>query len=285
MAGKLYGFYYLLDDPYYLQKNHHLPSPSEGDYIRFTIALVLGLQFAIYLLIERKVFALGRWEKICLICWAVLTVVYIHLQAAKSGFLCLYVLLLAYLPLLISGKRKLFLLVAAVTVSAIGITGVFFMPSLRKQLNNISYEQKVWETSDTSKYNKTSSFVPRIISYKIAIELIGKYPLAGVGAGDLKDEMDKKYARYYPNIAPVFKLLPHNQFLCTVASVGLVLALTLPVMLLAPLFCTKRRIYSIATLMVMGVGMMIEPMLEIQYGVFVYLFFTLFWIALLRKSR
>ncbi len=285
VGGMCYSFYFLLADPAYLHKNHHLPSPSGGDYIRFTIALVLALQFIFYMFMERGVHRLTTWEKAGLLVFAITIVVYIHVQAAKSGLLCLYILFFIYALFIFLKRGKIFLLSAFLCLATIGMLAVLFVPSLQKQISNITYEQQVWQTNDTTKYNETSSFVPRLISYKIAGQLVKEHPLTGVGAGDMKLAMDQKYAVQYPNIKKIMWLIPHNQFLCTAISVGIPLSAILWFMLLAPLAVTRMRIYTVATIVIMFVGLMIEPMLEIQYGIFVYLFFTLFWVVALKKQR
>ncbi len=121
--------------------------------------------------------------------------------------------------------------------------------------------------------------MPRLVSYKIALELIWGQPLTGVGTGDVKAEIDKKYKAEYPNMIEFFRLIPHNQFIFTALVVGIPLSLTLVLMFFAPLMRQQRNIYVVATLLIMFVGLSIEPMLEVQNGVFVYLFFTLFWMA------
>lgn len=279
LAGIIYSFSFLTADPQYLNINPHLPSPLEGDYIRFTIALVLGLQMIFYLFSEKSIFSLKNWERGLLILWSIISIVYIHIQAAKSGILCLYLLIIIYIIARYFRKRPglgfafLFLLGTA------SIIGGLTIPSIKRQVKNIVSEQKMWEANDTAQFNNASSFVPRLVSYKVALELIGEQPLKGVGAGDVKTEIDKKYKAEYPNMIAFFRLIPHNQFIFTALVVGIPLSLSLVLMFFAPLMRQQRNIYVVATLIIMFVGLSIEPMLEVQNGVFVYLFFTLFWMA------
>ena len=284
-CGMAYSFSFLVADPEYFNTMPHLPSPLEGDYIRFTIALVLGLQMIFYLFGEKTTLPLKNLEKILLVTWSITTVAYIHVQAAKSGMLCLYLLIIIYIIARYFRKRPglgfafLFLLGAA------SIIGGMTIPSIKQQVRNIVNEQKMWEANDTAQFNNSSSFVPRLISYKVAIDLIETQPLTGVGAGDIKAEIDKKYLAEYPNMVAFFRLIPHNQFIFTALAVGIPLSLGLVLMVLAPLMRQQRNIYVVATLIIMFVGLSIEPMLEVQNGVFVYLFFTLFWMAVFQDYR
>ena len=285
LCGMAYSFSFLIADPGYFNTNPHLPSPLEGDYIRFTIALVLGLQMIFYLFSEKTSLPLKNAEKILLVLWSITAIAYIHVQAAKSGMLCLYLLIIIYIIAKYFRKRPglgfafLFLLGTA------SIIGGMTIPSIKRQVKNIVSEQKMWETNDTAKFNSASSFVPRLVSYKVAIDLIKAQPLTGVGTGDVKAEIDKKYKAEYPNMVEFFWLIPHNQFIFTALVVGIPLSLSLVLMVFAPLMRQQRNIYVIATLIIMFVGLSIEPMLEVQNGVFVYLFFTLFWMAAFKDRR
>lgn len=285
LCGMAYSFSFLIADPGFFNTRPHLPSPLEGDYIRFTIALVLGLQMIFYLFGEKVILPLNTLEKTLLIGWSITAIAYIHIQAAKSGMLCLYLLIIIYIIAKYFRKRPglgfafLFLLGAA------SIIGGMTIPSIKQQVRNLVNEQKMWEANDTAQFNNSSSFVPRLISYKVATDLIRTQPLTGVGAGDVKIEIDKKYKAEYPNMTAFFRLIPHNQFIFTALVVGIPLSLSLVLMVFAPLMRQQRNIYVVATLIIMFVGLSIEAMLEVQNGVFVYLFFTLFWMAVFQNHR
>lgn len=280
LGGMLYSFSPLLSDPHYLSTHPHLPSPLEGDYIRFTIALVFGIQFVLWLFLAKGRHAAGRAQMVLLVLWALLAIVYIHVQAAKSGLLCFYMLLAVFAFSLFKGRRKWIGIAGLLGMAVIGLISVFYIPSLKKQLNNIVYEQKVWESKDQSRFAQTSSFVPRLISYKIAAGLIARHPMTGVGAGDMKLQMDHVYERDYPSIPLYARLIPHNQFICTALAVGIPLSLILIAMLISPMLDRRRNIFTVSTFLVLLLGMMIEPMLETQFAIFVYLFFTLFWMEI-----
>lgn len=277
LAGMLYSFYPLITDPGFLLKGYHLPSPLEGDYIRFTIVLVFGIQFVFWFFLERRKKVVSKKELLLPALWALLAVVYIHIQAAKSGLMCFYALLIIFTIFLFKGKRRWIGFAIWAGIAAIATMAVFLVPAMNKQLENALYEQKVWNEQDKGKYTATYSFVPRLISYKLASEVILHHPLIGVGAGDMDVEMSNAYEKDYAQIPERIRLLPHNQFMCTALAVGLPLSLSLLGMVFSPLFDRRKNIFVISTALIMLLGLMIEPMLETQYGIFVFLFFTLFW--------
>jgi len=275
LSGILYSSSFLLTHPQYLTNGAHLPSPAKRDYIRFTIAIVLGLQFVFYLFIKQKEFFLKKTEKILLITWSVFAVIYLHIEAAKSGLLCLYLLIGIYLLFKCYKRYGITKIILAMIIALAGLfIAAATFPALKRQWHRLKMEKAIWESENTSRYNKVSSIVPRLVSFQAAFVVIKKHPFYGVGAGDLMQEMDKVYQSDFPFMRTT--LVPHNQLLCTAVILGIPLTLILILMLLAPL--RKRSdIYTISTFLIMVCGVSIGPIFEVQFGVFVYLFFTLFW--------
>ncbi len=279
-AGMIYGFAFLLSPLH--KSGDHIPSPLEGDYIRFTLTIVLSLLLVIYLNNCRLQYGLKKLHLRLLLVWSIVAVLYIHVQAAKSGLVALYLLAGIYVLHIIVRKKQAVLMICGITAAAI-IGGIVLsrLPSVQKQVEGFRFEKKVWETNNTAAFNNSYSFVPRLISYEIAGTLLKEHPLAGVGAGDLMPEIENLYAIRYPSVRKEGRILPHNQFICTALAAGIPLGLLLFFLVLAPLAKkNSRNIYAIATVAILIFGMLIEPMLEVQFGVFVYLFFTLLWVML-----
>lgn len=273
-SGIVYSVLPLLSDPDLLLHRDHLPSPVEGDYIRFTMALVLGLLPAGLLLRYRGRYGVTGPAAALLVAWMIVAVAYVHFQAAKSGLLSFYILS-GVLLLYYFGKRSSVLAWILIPLMLVAGTGaVLLVPSLRRQADNLLREQKVWAQQDTKAFSTTASLVPRLLSYRIACDLIAAHPLLGLGAGDMKAGMDREYMQKYPDFPATARLLPHNQFLCAALATGVPLSLSLVWMALAPLHAGKRRLMATATALIMLAGLMIEPSLETQYGIFLYLFFT-----------
>jgi len=106
------------------------------------------------------------------------------------------------------------------------------------------------------------------------------HPVGGVGAGDTKPEMDKLYKQRFPSLPEVAYILPHNEFISSALAIGILLsACTLVPMVFLPLVEKRNRknIYFLTTWVILFFGLMIEPMLEVQFGIFVYLFFIYLW--------
>jgi O-antigen ligase len=279
-AGMMYGFAYLFSSNH--KSGEHIPSPLEGDYIRFTLIIVLSLLLVIYINAHKQLYALSKLQPRLQLVWSAVAILYIHVQAAKSGLVALYLLAGIFILHAIIRKKQAALMICGILVTVV-IGGIVLsrLPSVQRQIDAFKFERKVWETNNTAAFNNSYSFVPRLISYEIAGSILKEHPLVGVGAGDLMPEIEYRYATQYPTIRKEGRILPHNQFICTALATGIPLGVLLIALVFVPLAPKKNRnIYAIATAAIMIFGMLIEPMLEVQFGVFVYLFFTLLWVKI-----
>lgn len=278
-AGMAYGFFFIITHTSEFRDGRHLPSPLEGDYIRFTISIVLALLFVIYFYTNRRQYTLSKAQLRLMLLWSFIAILYIHVQAAKSGLVSFYILIGMFILHNLVRKKQALLIICGM-VAAVLIAGIFLskLPSVQKQIDDLVYEKKVWETNDTTGFNNSYSIVPRLISYEIAGSIIGEHPLIGVGAGDMMSEIEHGYKVKYPNIRMQGRILPHNQFICTALATGIPVGLFLLYFACTPVMRRKdRNIFMLTNTVIILFGMLIEPMLEVQFGVFVYLFFTLLW--------
>jgi O-antigen ligase len=102
--------------------------------------------------------------------------------------------------------------------------------------------------------------------------------MTGVGAGDMKQQMDAMYEHYYPQTDEHGRLLPHNQFLVVALGCGVPAMVLFIVWVFWPLTKIRRNRQSFFFFIVwfiLFIQLIIEPVLEVQFGVFVYLFFLL----------
>jgi hypothetical protein len=287
LAGMAYGFFFIITHTSEFRAGRHLPSPLEGDYIRFTIAIVLALLLVIYLYTYRLQYAISKAHLRLLLLWSIIAILYIHIQAAKSGLVSFYILIGMFILHNLIRKKRGLLIICGMVVTVV-VAGIFLsrLPSVQKQINDLANEKRVWETNDTKAFNTSYSIVPRLISYEVAGGIIKEHPLVGVGAGDITSEIDHSYEVNYPSIRVLGRILPHNQFLCTALATGIPIGLLLLYFACIPVIRKKdRNIFILTNTVIILFGMLIEPMLEVQFGVFVYLFFILLWMRVPRYDK
>ncbi len=283
VAGACYSVSFLITDYYYIMTeyrvSHLLPTPARGDHIRFSLAIVLYIIWAISVF---KSLANKYLQLIVGVCIALLFV-YIHILAAKSGLVSLYVFVIIYSIYLIFTKKRIIGLLIVILVPIIIYIAINFIPTLTKRFNYIAYTFEMFQKGDKS---GDYGDIGRLYSYKIATQIIKQYPFFGVGTGDMLNEMSLIYEKEYAEIPKENRLLPHNQFLIVALGCGLPAMALFIIWFFYPLLLLRRNkesFYFFLVWFLLFIQLMIEPALEIQYGVLVFLFFLLIQKQLLRK--
>jgi O-antigen ligase len=165
----------------------------------------------------------------------------------------------------------------------IPITAYFSLKTFRSKIHYVIYEVQQWKSQKQFDYNLSDA--GRLISYKMGLAIIEHHPVSGVGAGDVRTAMKEQYNSSRPDVPEENILVPHNQFLYTALAVGIPFTILLVFMVVAPFFTrSNNSLYLSITSFILWVAMMVEAMLEIQFGIFVYLFFILFWMAALKRT-
>lgn len=279
-AGILYSFNFLIQDWEQFKQGKHFRGPVGNDYLRFAMALILTLNISIYQNFSKltQVIKGGKLHRVISVVFVVLTFAYLHIQSSKLGLLGLYALILFLGIGFFKSKwgNKIFYTLT-VSLIVLMLLAAKFLPVLNHQFSRIEKEYVVWKNNDVERYNDpdVTSFVPRLISYQIAVDLIKERPILGVGAGGVFPEMQEVYAEKYPNLRLV--ITPHNQPLNTGVALGFVAGLLMLIMLFYPLL-KGGTVFERANALVLIIACMVEAMLEIQNGLFIYLFFTYWWI-------
>lgn len=274
-AGAVYSLSYLWRTPANdlitgYKYAHVLPTPFYNDHIAFSAAVALTIAWAMFcapLFIRRR-------QKILLCLGAFFLAAYLHILAAKTGLVSLYILLLGvsiYHLKQSPGRGMLQLAGIALAITAAFIT----LPTLRERAG---YSIVTWRSYVMGERNGIYSDAGRIISYDLACRSIARHPWAGVGAGDVFSEMKAGYARRYPEVPEAQKLWPHNQYLTAAMSAGIPTALLLLLWQAAPLRRVRRNrssFYFVMVWIMLLIPLMIDLFLEVQMGVAVFLIFLL----------
>lgn len=268
-----------LHPDYYLEGYHvsrSLATTKYGDHIRFSLSLVLSCLIIFYYLFEKHADLLKFWLKLFLWFCLVIFIIYIHLLAAKTGILCLYIAAFFYILSKVGKVNKLLGAALGGIVLALPFMAYFLIPTFKTKIDYVIYEYQRSKTEGHFDY--TLSDAGRMITYDIGSKAILAHPILGVGAGDLMHEMGEGYAKSYPEVVKEEQYGPINQFMFTALCVGMPLTLFLLLLSLAPFFYkVPQKLYLSITTLVLLVAINVEAMLEVQFGVLIYLFFILFW--------
>ncbi len=269
-----YSVSFLISDPdYYIAQykfSHVLPTLPKRDHIRTSMSVTLFIIWCIYVWPQ-----LQRSLRMVVGTCVILLVVYIHILAAKSGLVSLYIFFAGWSFYMLFVKKKLVGLIIILAVPTCVFLAMTYIPTFKERKDYIYYSILMLKSGDKSgNYGDVS----RLLSYKIAVDLIKEHPMVGVGTGDMYNEMNKQYELLYPNIPPEGRLLPHNQFLIVALGCGIPAMFVFIIWVFMPLRLMGRNRQSFFFFMVwliLFIQLMIEPVLEVQLGVFLYLFFLL----------
>ena len=250
----------------------------------FSLYLNLCILFLIdELVTEKKIPAGKAMFRITLIVFLFFTV--ILLSARTSLFTCFFTTLLYSVVISIHRKKikynyKVIVLLLLIIVAA----GIYANNIFNRfdQVTEILQEVKTGTLENiqqgTQNYNSAST---RVELWKDSWEMVKLNPLLGVGTGDIKDVLEKKFMeeRFYYGAEKKFN--PHNQYLHTAVALGLMGVLLLILIFAIPSYRALREKNYLFVFFCMAVALncVTESVLEVQKGV---LFFSLFSLLLFR---
>jgi len=268
-TGWSYIFYFFTENITltYLQAKV-LPVPMYDDHVRFSWLVVVLFAMLLDRILKKTVIQ-ERWILAGLL---VYLIVYLHVLAAKTGVLGLYIVSAIFLWKQVSGKWRLYGLIILLMLP---VVSWFLLPSFQSRLRFI-----LWDFQNYSRGNYTEglSDAPRILSFQAGAAIVKSNFLYGVGSGDVLQQTIEWYQINAPFLKPYEQLLPCNQILMLVCSGGVLLGLMGLIFFLTPFWIKdlKKNFLWLAFHTIALFGFMYEIGLEVQNGVFIYTFFGIY---------
>lgn len=218
--GTLYSAAYYFSHFHYVNElyKHSDVMETPTNHVRFS--LMVGFAVLVGYQLLREGFYVFRpsekWLLAGITCWIF---IFLHILAVRSGLVAFYAVVglgLAY-DFFIRRKYRNSFLIGLGLLAALGIA-FFTLPTFyNKFFLTIEDVQRVSDVESAHDY----SIAGRVYSFKVASEVIKENPVFGVGVGNLEKELEKKYDRLFPEILDRGHILPHNQFIYTLAVFGL----------------------------------------------------------------
>lgn len=257
--------------------SHVIPTPVYRDHIRFSAALAMAVVWCCCIWPR-----LGKvWLKVLVAFSCLVFAVYLHLLAARTGLIMLYGFALLLVLRHLLKKNVLSGVVLLLALGGVLWLGYEQVPTFRQRVAYMKFSYGLLKDGAAAGNYSDHS---RLISYDVAWRKIREQPVTGAGAGDLVSAMNEGYDRWHPDVADENRLVPHNQLLVVALAAGIPAALLFLAWLLYPLLSIRRSregFFMVAAWALLLLPLMVEPMLEVQFGVFVYLFFLLWqWHAM-----
>ena len=239
------------------------------EHIRYSLMMTFSLVSLMYLRINKITLRYPKSEKYMQLVVATFFLLMIHILSVRSGLLSLYLCLLIYAIYFAVYKRK-YVLAAVIIASVVLLPIIAYvsLPSMKQKMTYMFYDIGMLANGKGSTYSDSE----RLISMAAGIQLVKANLITGVGTGDLQDEMNKIYSRDYPSILPTNRKLPHNQFIWTWASNGLLGICALCGGIFYPMLYQKnyRNLLLLLFFIICISSFITEATLEIQVGIAFY---------------
>lgn len=253
-------------------KAKSIPSPLENDHIRFswlvTAAILCGMMLS----------SLKGDRRLKILLWVLNAwfVAYLHILSARTGLLCLYIVLLFYvLWQLWKNRRSARVWLALAALFLLPFLAGLLLPTFQNRLRYIRYDFS---------YARSGSYLPgandgsRLLSIKAGWEGLKAQPW-GTGAGDVFDEANRWYGTHVPQMLPGDRLYPSSEWLIYGRTAGWPGVLFFTALMLLPFFHppARYRFYWTALNAIAAASFIFDIGLEVQFGVFIYAFTVLWW--------
>jgi len=181
-------------------------------HVKFSVLTAFSAICAGYLAGRKS--DIQRYSLIAVCCFLVFVV---HILAVRSGLLILYSIG-GFLFLLQAYRMKgvSTLIGATLLVLLLPIFAYVALPSVKYKVHYMLYDLKMIKEGKEANFSDGE----RLRSLSIGVQIWKENILYGTGAGDLRDECNKKYNSQFPESKK--KILPHNQFVLVGASYGVI---------------------------------------------------------------
>lgn len=238
-----------------------------------SLMLVFAIYCAYWLFLNKKIYKY-EVEKKVYVFGGIFLFIFIHVFSVRSGLLALYfVILLELGKLILQKKQYKFGILAGLGIILVGGATLFLSPTFSNKIANTTQDLNNYQNKGSANNQSLGS---RIISYKNSIQIANESGwLLGCGLGDLEDLNLAIFAKEYPDVSK--PIIPHNQFLFYLASIGIIGTLIFVFSFYFPLFYQKGYTDSLffVHMIIMSIGFQFEAPLESQIGVAYSLVFIL----------
>jgi O-antigen ligase len=206
--------------------------------------------------------------------------IFIVMLSSKAGILSLGLVIALYASYLIIIRRRVVNGFFQGTVMA--AVFVFLLALFPASAQRFEQSREDLGQADLKASEVVGSTGERIMIWWYALEITNEHFLGGVGTGDVKDHLLDKYREKEMTHALELELNAHNQYLQTMIALGMGgLILLLLCLVLPAMYSIERHHYLyLVFLLLLGMNLLFESMLETQAGVVFYAFFSAYLFAI-----
>ena len=245
-------------------------TPLENDHVRFSwlVSVAVLLLFVLGQGARRPL----QWLLAALFLFFTL---YLHVLAARTGLGAYYICLLAIIVRYLWRRRTGLALVFLAVLAALPFVAMQWLPSFRNRLYYINWDLGFVRAAQ---YHPGVNDGNRFLSIRTGWTLLREHPF-GVGFGDIWPVTDAWYRAHIPGMLESDKFYPSSEWLIYGLGAGWIGLLLFSACMLAPLLARAGRWRFWWLLLNAGAAFsfLFDIGLEVQYGVYLYVFLVLWW--------
>lgn len=243
----------------------------------FALYLNMAIAFLMLFIFHSKE-KVPKWYYVSLL----ILIVSVYQSASRAGIFTL-IILLVYLVGFITLPKLKWRRTLLYVLFVIGTAMLVIVPGNKMK----GRMEEAFRAMDQENVQKESSSAIRILMWKSAFHLIKEQPVLGYGTGDGKEKLLEQFEKDGLTKAYTNDYNPHNQYLQTWVTAGLLGVITLILTFLVPGFVALRKgsmFYPLYAFL-LSTNLLTESMLERQGGVmFMAIFGTLLFFTVYRKK-
>jgi len=249
-----------------------IPTPLENDHVRFSWLVSIAVALCLLLL---HLWQQRRLQYV-LAFLSIFFAIYLHILSARTGIISLYLILLVYAGWLVKRvASKRFVIVAALFILLMPLAAYLLLPTFKARIHYNIYDLSFVKKTE---YLPGSSDGARVMSLKAGWQVLKENPF-GVGAGDIRTEANKWYQANVPQVLPSDQFYPSSEWLMYGGFAGW-LGVFLFTIVMAAAFIYRPKAHGTFWMMLQttaAFSFAFDMGLEVQYGVFLYAFLTVWW--------
>jgi len=273
---------FLTDPAFYRdQMSYGKALPTPGSHIRFSLLVSMSILWGLATLIQSSEPISSKWRSFMIIS-IILQFAFLHFFAVKSGLLTTY-LGLGHLLLWIFYNKKgtALVYITSAVVAFLPILTYLTIPTFHQKIHYVIHDWHQIGIQSEGVYSDAE----RWRSIEIGWEVFKSNPIAGTGAEQLVEVIKGSYQERGLSETVVKK--PHNQFVYSLAQIGLAGGIFVIVGLILPFFLTgwRENLNLILTAVVFLTSCMVESTIETSAGMTMHLLFILIALAKEREHH